>query len=391
MPPDQRIYSVATLIVALALAACAGWPREPFTRSEQAVAEIPGMPGVRFWADAPPAEIARAFGDGVMHAALHGPGGCRYLALSGGAAGGAFGAGVLNGWTRSGRRPEFTVVTGVSIGAIIAPFAFLGSRYDAYLTQAFTSGVAEGLDLGEGIEIFDLLGRHKARRELLYQLVSAFVDQPLLKQIAAEHARGRFLFVVTTNLDAQRPVVWNMGAIASSRHPGALELFRAVITASASIPAAIAPTRIEVEAHGRRFEELHTDGAVTSEFYTLPEWVLASDGEPPGKAPHRLFIIINNGLTPDFEVTEDSSSAVARRSVTTLLKAFRNETLITTLKFARDKNVDFNLTYIDPNFPLVKAELTTQYMRAAYLYGYRKALSRRLWDKTIPLLQSSRS
>src|SRR5262249_31607986 len=156
------------------------------------------------------------------------------LAISGGAYDGAYGAGVINGWTASGTRPRFTVVTGVSAGALIAPFAFLGPEYDSRAAEAFTSGVASVLgDVGGALM---LLGTPDLRRQTLSDLVEKHIDRAMLDAIAAEHARGRHLLVVPTNLDAQRAVVWDMGAIAASRNPDALQLFRDVLVASASIP-----------------------------------------------------------------------------------------------------------------------------------------------------------
>jgi len=102
--------------------------RTPFTAEEQANAVIPGIPDARAWGDSD-VDFRRLLPQS------NGP----WLALSGGGADGAFGAGVIVGWTASGKRPEFALVSGVSIGALIAPYAFLGPSYDAQLRENFES------------------------------------------------------------------------------------------------------------------------------------------------------------------------------------------------------------------------------------------------------------
>src|SRR5271165_6400202 len=158
LPRRSRAHQNAGLVLRMALAAavsivlasCAGLPRTAFSEQEQSIAQIPGMPDVRFTADAPAGEISRALGKDTIRAAAEKNGRFEMLALSGGAWDGAYGAGILNGWTRSGKRPKFAVVTGVSAGSLIAPFAFLGPEYDAELKDAFTSGVIE--PVGDGTD-----------------------------------------------------------------------------------------------------------------------------------------------------------------------------------------------------------------------------------------------
>ena len=230
------------------------------------------MPGVRFWADEVPrnplAEIRRRTAhmppiarDAKMQ---DGRKVIDTLALSGGGSDGAFGAGVLAGWTKRGDRPEFQVVTGVSAGAIIAPFAYLGPSEDEKLHTIWTQYKQDEVVTPE---IFSGLfgGPALASTGPLQNLIAQYVDRQFLDRIAAQYRRGRVLLVLTTNLDAQRPVVWNMGEIALNRSPAATELFRKVILASAAIPAAFPPVKIEVEAGGRDYDELHVDGGTTRE------------------------------------------------------------------------------------------------------------------------------
>jgi hypothetical protein len=380
-----RFWGAWIVVLVVALAGCSSLQRTPFSAQDQGNAQIPGIPGARFWADTAPKDLQIAMHLDPMHAYARRTGSMNLLALSGGASDGAFGAGVLAGMTASRARPQFVYVSGVSAGALIAPFAFLGPSYDKALTDAFTDGRAA--PIGEG-GIFSLLFSQESRREALFGLVASIANEDLLRRIAEEHAKGRRLFVVTTNLDAQRAVVWDMGLIASSRAPGALKLFRDVLTASSSIPGVFSPTLIEVEANGRRFAELHVDGGATTQVFTVPEGILAAGqikNLPGGQVPATLYVIINNRLTPDFEVVEGSTLPVLGRSLSSLIKSHARLTLVATQEFARNQGIGFNVTYIADDFPREpKPSFETPYMRSVYDYGYRKAANRRFWESTIP-------
>ncbi len=376
----RKFFSLA--IIALVLAACSYIPRESFTAREQAIAEIPGVPGARVWIDASASEF-RNFLRGTMLAA---PGsateGFDVLALSGGAYDGAYGAGVMGGWTRTGTRPKFTFVTGVSAGALIAPFAFLGPEYDGEMQKAFSEDAAE--DLGELGNILTLLGTVDTRHEMLVTLVDKFVDQRLLEAVAAEHSRGRRLLILTTNLDAQRGVVWDMGAIASAGMQYR-ELFRDVLVASASIPGLFGPTYIAVNANGHIFKEMHVDGGATSQVFVLPDAVFVNGRRITDRKnrPH-FWIVMNNHVTPQFEVVQSGLLSTVSRSFSTLIKSDAKTTLLATAAYVGSDH--FNLTFIDnafPNWlaanPSVKPGFNAVYMQALYRFGYLQAQSGRLW------------
>ncbi len=370
------------------LGACSLIPREPFTASEQAIAEIPGIPNARAWVDGSPAEF-RSFLRGTAIGSPNGPAeSIDVLALSGGAYDGAFGAGVIGGWSATGTRPKFTFVTGVSAGALIAPFAFLGPNYDAELHEAFSYDAAQML--GELGGIFSLLGTVELRHGMLQNLIDKFIDERLLASVAAEHARGRRLLILTTNLDAQRGVVWDMGAIAAGGVQYR-ELFRDVLVASASIPGIFGPTYIEVHANGHFFKEMHVDGGATSQVFILPDFAFehARRNVDPQNRP-RVWIVMNNHITPQFEVVEGTLLTTVARSFSTLIKNDAKSVLLATLNYVGTDR--FNLTSIDSGFdewlqanPGVQPGFNSPYMAALYRYGYDKALSGHLWSKRVPL------
>jgi hypothetical protein len=375
------------LAAPLALVSCAGMARVAFTETEQSVASIPGMPNVRFFADAPLADVARLTDTNAILRAGRNSGRFNLLAISGGAWDGAYGAGIITGLTKSGSRPQFTVVTGVSAGALIAPFAFAGPGFDAQLKDAFTSGASASIGDGSS-NLFAIVMGADTRRETLHTLVSRYVDDAFLRTVAVEHKRGRRLMIVTTNLDAQRAVVWNMGAIASSGHPNAQALFRDVLTASASVPGMFEPTRITVTANGREFEELHADGGVTTNVFILPDAMLTSAASDPerGKLPGSVYVIMNARLAPEFEVVEAQIVPTLGRSLLTVLKAHAKNTVLANVAFARSAGLDFNLTQIDKQLPKdLKPSFDPGYMRAAYALGYNRAIAGNFWEKTVSL------
>src|SRR5580693_5165060 len=267
-------------------------PRIPFTVADEVAAAIPGMPDARFWADS----IAD------FTAALPpqpGP----WLALSSGGADGAFGAGLLNGLSESGKRPDYAVVTGVSTGALMAPFIFAGPRYDDALRAAYTKITAA--------DVFEVGGTGESFVDSwpLKDLIAKQITPALLADVAAAHKSGRRLFVITTDLDAERSVVWNMGAIAAHGGDAALNLFRSVLLASGSVPGAFPPVLITVEANGKQFQEMHVDGGVGGQFFVAPAAAMAatSDYRLPATA---LFVVINTGLQPDFQIVTRSTPSI---------------------------------------------------------------------------------
>jgi predicted acylesterase/phospholipase RssA len=368
------------------LGACAS-QRTTFAVTEQRQAIVADMPNARVWAD-DPAAIAR-FRTEIRRQghALH-PHGITVLSLSGGAADGAFGAGLLAGWSEQGSRPVFSYVIGVSVGGLIAPFAFLGSRYDTALKRLFEDGEAAS---DPQLREFSIsLGPQLSRPHPLERPITRYVDQALLDAVAAEHRKGRRLLVATTNLDAQRTAIWDMGAIAASNHPRALELFRNVLMASASVPAVFPPVLIDVAASGRRFREMHVDGGVSANVLIAPEvFFLSPEALEREPVRPRLFVLVNSKLSSEFAVVPDSMTQLALRSVSTLIKANLRSTLIANYDFARRKGWEFNLVAIDPGFPASAPNgLDPAYMQRLFRYGQMKGRSGNAWRSKLDDLRA---
>jgi len=378
---SRRRFPLLAAALAASLGACSSLPRTAYTAGEAGSAEVIGIAGARVSADASADAILALTAQREAKRQRF-----TYLALSGGGGDGAYGAGVLNGWTASGTRPEFSLVSGVSTGALIAPFAFLGPAYDSYLTEFYTSGVAETLVQSPSV-VNVLFGSGLFGDGRLRDLIGRYVTPELLAAVAEEHAKGRRLLVVTTNLDSQRAVIWNMGAIAASGAPNALALLRDVLTASASIPAVFPPQLIDVQAEGRAFQELHVDGSVVTPVFTLPQSILLRDQKlrtHNGKAD--IYVVINGRLEPEFAVTRNNTLSIVERSFTTASRARSRATLAATYAFSRANGIGFNLTYIDESAPNTTTSrgFDTAYMRSLYQAGYDKARGGAFWERTVP-------
>src|SRR5262245_12167667 len=343
--------------------------RAPFTAQDQDAAIVPGIPDARAWGDSD-TDFAR------LLPTASGP----WLAISGGGSDGAYGAGVLAGWSESGTRPEFTVVTGSSIGALVAPYAFLGPRYDDEIRKSFTT-----------IAAADVFEDRMTRDSLfdswpLKRLIEQRVTPKLLADIAAEHARGRRLFVVTTNLDAGRRVVWNMGAIAARGDENALKLFRDILLASCTIPGFFPPVGITVEAKGRQFQELHNDGTVTAPFFVVPETMLS--GSASSRPPiSQLYVIVNSKIGSEFAMTDRSLHSVLARSIAVALTAALRTEVMLIYAGAQRHGIALRIAFVDPtfNFPS-RGPFDGKYMQALYEVGVAAGKKGTAFESTLPEL-----
>jgi predicted patatin/cPLA2 family phospholipase len=308
------------------------------------------------------------------------------LGISGGGDNGAFTAGLLAGWTESGTRPEFLMVTGISTGALIAPFAFLGPDYDDTLRELYTTYSTNDLIEQRGI-LLSLFSDAIMDTAPLKVLLEKYVDEELLRAVAREYKRGRILFIATTNLDADLPVIWNMGAIASSGHPDALELFRNIMIASASIPLVFPPVYIEVEANGKVYDEIHVDGGAASQVFLYPvRFTFKEYYEHEGVIRKRhAYIIRNAELFPKWEIVQPSIFSIGGRSLSMLIKTQGLGDIYRIYWTMQRDEVDFNFAYIPPEFKEESREMfDKEYMTKLYNYGYKKAKQGYPWLKEPP-------
>ncbi|MGY8562876.1 patatin-like phospholipase family protein [Paracidovorax citrulli] len=380
----------AVLVVCLLLGGCATLPRTPVPADQIAWAVVPGMPDVRAWAGRPNRDMEEDFEQSIRDerpeqfpvaadGRIHYP----HLALSGGGANGAFGAGFLNGWTATGSRPTFKIVTGVSTGALMAPYAFLGPDHDDALRRFYTT-TSDADVFAAGNPLMALLRRDAlANTAPLEALIARAIDAPLLARIAAEHRAGRRLYMGTADLDSRQFVVWNMGLIATRGSPEALALFRRVMLASASIPIAFPPVLIEVDVLGKRYDEMHVDGFVAANIFLHagiidPQRLYNRLSRAP--ATYDAFMIHNGQLAAASDPAERSLRGIAFRSIDVAGRAGMIGDLFREYAYARRDGARFAWVTIDSRLALADAaSFDPARMTVLYQVGYDRAREGPVW------------
>jgi predicted acylesterase/phospholipase RssA len=364
-------------------------------------AEVPGIPRVRYWVGVDVElfvrDVLEALEREAKHRARSGLEGelpaATLLGVSGGGDNGAFGAGLLCSWSQSGNRPRFKAVTGVSTGALIAPFAFVGPEYDHVLRSVFTS--VGPSDVARKRSLLAAINNDAmADNRPLWKQISRHADEGLLTKIADEHANGRILLVGTTNLDARQPVVWNMGKIAASGAPGALHLFRTILLASAAIPGAFPPTMVRVEADGETYEEMHVDGGASAQVFLYPpsmRGVAASVGEEMTRK-FDVYIIRNSRVRAAWAPVKRRTLSITGPAIRSLLHTQGFGDLYRIYATTQRDGLDFNLAFIDDDFNAEHPqEFDTQYMRTLFDYGFRHGRDGYPWKKTPPRFETTMS
>lgn len=405
MTPRQRSMpwrcAALGLLVALALGACTTLaPRSAVPEDLIAVAAPYGISGasgsVREWGDSldagnadkiiafRTATLRRLHGDAIAAGRSISEVG---LLLSGGGPDGAFGAGLLNGWTVRGDRPEFDVVTGISTGAIIALFAYLGTDYDQALTEIYTTYTTEQLvqraffsAVTGGSAITDTSGYRR--------LIEKYVDDTVIERLAAEQRRGRVLLIGTTNIDAARPVIWNVAGIAATGHPDAKQLIHDIIQASSAIPAAFPPVMIPVVTpDGRRYDEMHVDGGATQQvMYFSPSFPMTRIDEALGtKIDRTLYGVINNKLRKPYNPVSPRLLPIAGAAASSLIGGSGGSDLYKIFAMSQRDGAALNVIGIPRDFDMEAREpFDPVYMKALYDLGYEYGLAGDRWQPHPP-------
>jgi predicted acylesterase/phospholipase RssA len=369
-------------------------PRNVLPEASASQIELEGFHDIRFWGDASARNIrAIMMADEPQAGARLSPRlerhqqAANFLAISGGADDGAFGAGLLVGWSDAGTRPLFDLVTGVSSGALIAPFAFLGREHDNQLREIFTkygrqdiftynvSGLLEGAALVDDTP--------------LAKLIERYVDAAFLQEIARERMKGRILLIGTTNLDTQRPVLWDMGRIAMSNNREALPLFRKILLASATLPGIFPPVRIQVRVGGQNYDELHVDGGVTRQVFIAPSaFSYVAHNQKSDTTRPRLYVIRNGKIDPEWKPISENMLSITQRSIATLIKNQGIGDLYRIYSITKQEGIDFNLASIPSGLGDTGDEPFDQrYMIALFDRGYDLGSHNYPWAKAPPGLE----
>ena len=300
------------------------------------------------------------------------------LALSGGGSAGAFGAGAVAGLTRSGARPDFAVVTGVSAGALVAPYAFLGSAWDARLLDAFTGRDGDHLLQSRGLAV--VFGSSVYRGAPLKRLVDSHLSDAIIQAVAREADKGRVLLVATTDVATGEPVVWDLGSIARNGGPSARALFRDVLVASASVPGMFPPVMIRIQDDGAPHDEAHVDGAATMPFFVPPAFVQTPAETLDGAHRTAVYVIIDGPLGDAARSTRLTARAILTRSIHAGLDRLLLTTLELTAVTAQVQGATLQYSALPSAYPhLDPFDLRADTMRPLFRYADECAQAGRLW------------
>lgn len=386
-----RLFGLWLLVL---LCGCASISRNALPEADYLSATVLGDPSYRYWGDEKQAHWLDSIKPGQEESRYTGirQREHNYLLLSGGGANGAFGAGVLSGWSDRGTRPEFTLVTGVSTGALTAPFAFLGKKYDPLLRELFTQTDTDQILEERGLLAFlnlDAATDTQPLRELIEQVVT----DEVIEALAVEGRKGRDLLIGTTNLDAGRPVVWNITRMASSSHPEAPGLIRQVLLASAAIPGIFPPVYIPVDTpDGRRYDEMHVDGGTSSQFFFYPsdfDWSEVITRLEVQGTPH-IYVIRNGVLRANYQIVAPSSIKILQRTVESLIRTQGIGDFFRIWSLATRDGLEFQAAFIPDDLELgVKPEemFDPVYMRALFKLGYSKGSTGQAFHDVDQLVQ----
>ena len=394
--PKGLLFAVIQLMVlTLLLQGCsipgrlAAVPKE-----ETAQAQIPGLSGVRYLANGDMTQFMVDLKAGISselaYRAKTGQQGplppANYLAISGGGDDGAYGAGLLCGWTKAGNRPEFKLVTGISTGALIAPFAFLGPKYDDKLREVYTNSAHKDIMEERGLHavVFD---DALADNRPLWELLQKHISAEMLREVAQEYKKGRILLVGTTDLDSRRAVIWNLTKIADSGHPQALDLFRKLMMASAAIPGAFPPAMFDVEVNGKPYQEMHVDGGTVAQVFVYPPSIkLKEAAQQMGVERERnLYLIRNSRIDPDWSEVERRSLSILGKAVLSLIRTQGIGDMYRIYLNSQRDGIDFNLAFIPASFNELHVEdFDKNYMQKLFLNGYNASAKGYPWAKVPP-------
>lgn len=387
----------ALLCLCVAISGCSSPPRNhsvPEGAQDRAI--VVGMtPAVRTWGSAVNPDFMAALVNTVEWERASRPAEAEsgrlaqadLLAISGGGQNGAFGAGLLCAWSElEGGRPAFKAVTGISTGALTAPFVFAGPAYDHVLREVYTQTKTDDILTSRGMlaAIFD---DAMADTKPLWSLLSKYVNDELLAAIAAEYHKGRLLLIGTTNLDARRAVIWNIGEIAASGDPRAGELVRKILMASAAIPGAFPPVMIDAEVDGQVYQEMHVDGGATTQVFLYPPSLrVRAEAEAAGVVrDRRLYVIRNSRFAPEYSEVKRRTMSIAMRAIDSMINTQGIGDLYRIYLNCQRDGIDFNLAFIPPTFTEKAADVfDPEYMTKLFHVGYNMMKEGQAWEKTPP-------
>ncbi len=375
------------------MSGCTSMKRMPSPEDPIMMAEISGIPDCRIWGDDAPSDELERARDGRERfysdpdfdpkASVH------FLAISGGAQEGAFGGGLLAGWTARGDRPEFKLVTGVSSGSLLAPFAFLGSEYDGAIREIFSRYSTKDI-LNKRIFSALFRGVSLSDNDRFRAILKTYFTPVEMEKVADAYAHGRKLYIGSTNLDSCRPVLWDIGKIASSGHPDAYNLIIEVLLASTAFPGIFPPILFDVEQNGKAYQELHVDGGLTAQVFaysinTDAKQVLMEIGI---KGQAHVYVLRNAPIWPKVATVEPSTLPILVKTAETLVNSMALMDMHHIYLDALDNDIQFHLAYMPSDFRDPEEPFDPPYMKELYNLAFEKAKAGYPWESKPPEFQN---
>jgi len=399
MQPSCR--GLVVLLVACALSACAHTPRPtpppagaPLEHAWGAVPFQTSAGGIDKEFTEGIIDLLQAKREQIRQADEDGRIPYRALTLSGGGSRGAYGAGVLSGWTKRGDRPQFEVVTGISTGALMATHAFLGSEFDDDL--AIFKVITNGQVFIEHGKIATLVSALRSPSAFdtapLRETLLSIISDETLDLVAAEHRKGRRLFIGSTNLDANVFTIWDMGVIAESDRPDRLKHYIDIVMASAAFPIAFPPIYIEVEGEAGTYTQMHGDGGIreTAFFFDYDSMEdfrheLEAAGFTDSDFDYQLYLLINGPIAlpgiKTYKPVEGRIAAIADATITSLMIKVTQGSVYRLWVLAMAHGADFHLSFVPPDYVFSTGSLNFDPVEGAALFelGYQQALDGTAW------------
>jgi len=235
-----------------------------------------------------------------------------------------------------------------------------------------------------------LFGSSIFKGKPLADLVNHYATAEMLQAVAVEAAKGRLLLIATTDLDSERTVIWDMGAIALRGGPAALKLFRQVLIASASIPGLFPPVMIPVETSGTILEEMHVDGSTTASLFIAPEIASVLPDQLKDLHGANIYVIANGQYGAPTISTRVRASAIIKRGVQASLHSTTRAAVLATLALATKNAMSLHVTAIPDDYPFNGLlDLKPERMQALFTFGAKCAMRGELWTTPEGLLQRS--
>ncbi len=385
---QKTLYRLLIIITCfLALSGCAH-VRHAVPENLVGKADVIGMPDIRYYVDKPDSffmvrqSLVDSFKDeGKLDYLVDGIKTYPTLIIGGGVSNSAYGIGLLNGWLKQGSRPTFKIITGYSSGSLIALATFAGKEYEDRLIDLFTSISTKDVIRQNGI--FGILFGNSVNSSALFaKKIDNIVDDNLMVRVAHEHAKGRRLYVGTSDLDAQEFVIWDMGVLASRKGPNSVKMFRRIILASCSFSSMLPPVFFQVEAGGRRYDEMHADGGVIGGIFHVYQLM---EGLRSREFRTRLYILNCCYMSPHSKQIENNLTAIISRTIETNGSAKMSGDTYRMYAFAKERGWDYNLAYIPEDFePRQKEMFDKQEMQRLFKRGYDDAVAGYKWHKAPP-------